>query len=145
MGQLPYIKMLNRPNGHKHDSPKHACNACAIMLRRNGARLNMTAGKRLILSGNTVLKAGARLRSLAERENPSLRGAEINLGRIEVLPYITAEKHSNSGQPILYYHPCAEESKRVGDMPELHIDEHGMLFIPEHSGRYTIDERGIIN
>ena len=105
----------------------------------------MNANRRLILAGNGVLSAGQRLRKMAEAENPALRGSEINLGRVEVMAYITPEKHSNSGTPILYYHSHGEETGNPRDMPSLHIDRNGMLFIPERSGRYSIDQRGIIN
>lgn len=145
IGRLPYVKMYNRPKGAKHDSPKHACNACAIFFPRRTSWVSMNGRKRLILAGNGVLSVGQRLRKMAEAESPVLNGGEINLGRIEVMAYITPEKHSNSGTPILYYHPHAEESGRARDMPSLHIDRNGMLFIPERSGRYDIDERGIIN
>jgi hypothetical protein len=145
IGRLPYIKMHNRPQGQQHASPKHACKACAIFFPRRTSWVSMNGSKRIILAGEGVYNAGQRLYKMAIGENPRINGGEVNLGRIEVMAYVTPEKHSNSGQPILYYHPHAEETGRVRDMPSLHIDRNGMLYIPERSGNYGIDERGIIN
>ncbi len=145
IGRLPYIKMHNRPQGQKHASPKHACNACAIFFPRRTSWVAMNGSKRIILAGDGVHNAGQRLYKMATDDNPRINGGEVNLGRIEVMAYVTPEKHSNSGKTILYYHPHAEETGSVRDMPSLHIDRNGMLYIPERSGNYDIDERGIIN
>jgi len=142
LGALPYIKMEDSPG---HADPRHACERCAIVLNPSGAVLAMTKNRRLVLCGSEVVRAGKALKAQFARENPRAGNTEIRLGRIKVIPYITAEKHSNSGQTIRYYHSHGEDTGRDRDRPELRIDRNGTLYIPSGSGNYTIDERGIIN
>lgn len=153
LGTLPYIKLKN-PSANRSascNSPKHACKACSIMMRPNSSFLAATGANgryKLAIAGKGALAQGRALRRLITRQNPDARDAVIDLGEIEVIGYLTEEKHSDSGEPILYYHETAEETHRIEDMPHLKIDEEGMLFIPtsgEDAGNYSIDERGIIN
>jgi hypothetical protein len=143
LGALPYIKMVHRPRGHS--DPRHACGECAIVLNPSRAFLMATPSQpyRLVLGGADVWRAGKQLRAAFLRENPAKTNGDVKLGRAEVLFYRTAEKHSNSGVPILYYHPTAEETRRNADRPFVCVDTDGMLYL--QGGRYHIDERGIIN
>lgn len=140
LGALPYLKMVDRPRGH--GDPKHACGQCAIVLNPANAFLCATPQRKLVLGGSDFLRAGKQLRAQFLAENPGKHG-DVNLGRVEVLFYDTEEKHSDSGVPILYYHPTAEETKRNGDRPAVCIDPDGMLYLK--GGRYRIERRGIVN
>jgi hypothetical protein len=151
LGALPYIKMLNRPPGAEtgHDALDHACEVCAICFNDGEhAKLGLSANGKLGLLGKEVLRVGKALRRNIEQDDPTLKGKVIDLQQIEVTGYLTEEKHADTGDLILYYHPAAEDSGRVEEMPHAMIDEDGMIFIPVQghgSGNYSVDERGIIN
>jgi hypothetical protein len=152
LGGLPYIKLLNPFPGESRrahcQDVKHACNECSIRMNPQTSWLGLTGNKKLIIGGQGVHQQGRALRQSLVRMNPDLADKVIDLGEIEVTGYLTPEKHSDSQEMILYYHPTAEETGRTEDMPHLKLDEEGMFFLPTtgaDAGAYTCDERGIIN
>jgi len=145
LGNLPAIKPLDRvANGRAHDGHDHACKECAILFNPSRSFVGMTTGKKLALLGEGVHSVGRQYRTQLLRENPALDGHDIDLGPVDVLWYVTPEKHANGkGRMVHYYHNHGEETGRVEDKPSLMLDTDGMFYLA--GGNYTVTEAGICN